>query len=84
MIVVNYTDARAGLKKLMDRVNDDCAPAMITRQKGQPVVMVSLAEWNSMEETNYLMSSPENARRLGEAIDELNAGGGTERELITE
>lgn len=84
MIVMNYTDARAGLKKLMDRVIDDCAPAMITRQKGGPVVMVSLAEWNAMEETNYLMSSPENARRLQEAIDQLKAGGGTERELITE
>ena len=82
MIVVNYTDARAGLKKLMDRVVDDCDHAIITRQKGEPVVMVSLAEWQAMDETNYLNSSPENARRLQEAIDELNAGGGQERELI--
>ena len=84
MIVTNYTDARAGLKKLMDRVVDDCAPAMITRQKGEPVVLISLAEWNAMAETNYLISSPENARRLQEGIDQLNAGAAVERELITE
>lgn len=82
MIVTNYTDARAGLKKLMDRVVDDCDHAVITRQRGEPVVMISLAAWQAMDETNYLLSSPANARELRESIREVEAGQTQIRELI--
>jgi antitoxin YefM len=44
--------------------------------------MVSLADWNSMEETVYLLSNPANAQRLREAIRELDASAGVERDLI--
>ncbi len=82
MIVTNYTDARAGLKKLMDRVVDDCDYAVITRQKGEPVVLMSLAAWQAMDETTYLLSSPANARALRESIAEIEAGKAQVRELI--
>ena len=82
MDVLNFTETRANLKAVMDRVVDDCTPIVITRQKGKPVVMISLDTWNSMEETNYLLSSPVNAERLRRGIAELNAGKGVERDLI--
>jgi antitoxin YefM len=82
MDVISYSDTRARLKEVMDRVVDDHQPVVITRQKAEAVVMVSLADWNAMEETLHLLSSPRNADRLREAIDELSAGGGVERDLI--
>lgn len=82
MDVLTYSDTRANLKGVMDRVVEDSAPVLITRKRGEAVVMISLADWNAMEETLHLISSPSNARRLAEAIGQLDAGGGAERELI--
>ncbi len=82
MDVLTFTDTRANLKEVMDRVVEDHAPVVVTRQRGEAVVMVSLADWNSMEETARLLSTPANAQRLAEAIAQLDAGKGTERELI--
>ena len=82
MNVLSYSDTRANLKEVMDRVVQDRAPVVITRQKAEAVVMVSLADWNAMEETLHLLSTPANAERLRSAIAELDAGKGTERALI--
>lgn len=82
MDVLTYSDTRANLKAVMDRVVEDHAPVVIARQNGKAVVMVSLEDWSSIEETLYLRSNPRNAARLDEAIRELDAGGGIERELI--
>ena len=82
MDVLNYSDTRANLKEVMDRVVDDRTPVIVTRKRGEAVVMVSLADWTAMEETLHLLSSPANAGRLVEAIRQLDAGGGKERELI--
>lgn len=79
---MTYTDARANLKAVMDSVVEDCTPTIVTRQRGEPVVMISLAEWNSWQETEYLLSSPRNAERLRKAIRDMDAGKGIERELI--
>ena len=81
MDVLSYSDTRANLKAVMDKVVEDRSPIVITRQKAEAVVMVSLADWTAMEETLHLIASPKNAERLREAIDQLDAGGGTEREL---
>jgi antitoxin YefM len=54
----------------------------VTRKRGESLVMVSLADWNAMEETLHLLSNPTNAGRLAEAIGELDAGKGAERDLI--
>ncbi len=81
MDVLTYSDTRANLKDVMDRVVADRAPVVVTRKRGESVVMVSLADWNAMEETLHLLSSPANAARLVEAVTQLDAGGGAEREL---
>jgi antitoxin YefM len=81
MNVLTYSDTRANLKDVMDRVVEDRAPVVITRQKAEAVVMVSLADWNAMEETLHLLSTPANAEHLRSAIQELDAGRGTERAL---
>lgn len=82
MHVLSYSETRAKLKEVMDSVVEDHAPIVVTRKRGEAVVMVSLADWRAMEETLHLLSSPENARRLRDAIGELEAGDGAARELI--
>ena len=82
MDVLNYSETRAHLKAVMDRVVEDRTPIVVTRRKGEPVVMVSLADWNGMEETLHLMSNPQNAHRLLEAVQELEAGQGLAPDLI--
>ncbi len=82
MDVLTFTDTRANLKEVMDRVVNDHAPVVVTRQKAEAVVMVSLADWNALEETSRLLSSPANARRLREAIEQLSSHEGSERDLI--
>ena len=76
MDVLSYSDTRANLKAVMDRVVEDHRPVVITRQKAEAVVMMSLSDWNAIEETLHLVSSARNAERLREAIAELEAGGG--------
>ena len=82
MDVVTYSDARANLKDVMDRVVADKTEVVVTRQKAEAVVMVSLSEWNSIAETMHLLSSPKNAERLRKAIRDMDAGKGIEHELI--
>lgn len=74
MRTLSSTDLRQNLSKVMDRVNDDHEPVIVTRAKGKPVVMVSLEDWASMDETTYLLASPANKAALLEAIDEVNQG----------
>jgi antitoxin YefM len=80
--VVTYSDARANLKGVMDRVVADRTQVVITRQKAEAVVVVSLEDWNAMEETLHLLSTPTNAQRLRTSIRQLDSGKGSERELI--
>lgn len=82
MDVLTFTDTRQNLKSVMDRVVEDHTPIVVTRQKAESVVMVSLSDWNSLEETARLLSSPKNAARLAEAIAQLESRRGAERELI--
>jgi antitoxin YefM len=78
---ISYTRARAQLAKTMDQVCENHEPVIITRSGEDSVVMLSLEDYKSLEETAYLLRSPKNAKRLIEAIAELERGGGTEREL---
>lgn len=82
MHTLSFSEARANLKATMDKVVADRAPVAITRQRGEGVVMVSASEWEGMEETLYLLSSPANAKHLLDGIRELDAGRGEEHELI--
>ena len=82
MDAITYSAARANLAKTMDRVCDEHEPIIITRNRGEAVVLMSLADYNAEEETRYLLQSPANAKRLLESIAQLAAGGGVEHELI--
>ena len=82
MKAISYTAARENLASTMDQVCNDRDPVIITRKRDQSVVMLSLEDYESLEETVYLLRAPANARRLLEAIRSLENGEGTERELI--
>lgn len=84
MNVVSYSELRQKLKAHMDRVCADHAPLLVTRQNGDPVVLLSLAEYEGIEETIHLLASPVNAERLLQSIAEAKAGRLTEHDLIEE
>jgi len=81
MKILSYTSARASLAKTMRRVCDDHDPVIITRNNNESVVMLSLEDYEALSETSYLLQNPVNAGRLMESIEELNKGGGVEKEL---
>jgi antitoxin YefM len=74
MKTLSSTDLRANLSAVMDRVNDDHEPVIVTRAKGRPVVMVSLEDWASMDETTYLLASPANRAALLAGIADIDVG----------
>ncbi len=82
MLVETFSKTRNNLKAVLDRVVSSRAPLKIVRQRGENVVIVSESDWESMEETLYLLSSPRNAERLLNAIARMDAGQGEEHELI--
>ena len=81
MDAISYTIARENLAETMDRVCQDRAPVIITRQRDQSVVMLSLEEYESLQETAYLMQSPANAKRLMKARQALESGRGKSRKI---
>ena len=70
---ISYSTLRSRLARTLDKVNDDRAPVLITRQRGKPAVLMSLDDYNSYAETDYLLRSPANAKRLYEAKAEIEA-----------
>ena len=82
MDAIPYTTLRANLAGQMDRVCEDHTPLIVTRKGSDSVVMMSLEDYEALEETSYLLRSPENARRLLASIAELESGCGAERELL--
>ena len=82
MDAISYTVVRANLAKTMEKVCNDHHPVIITRKRESPVVMMSLEDYQAMEETTYLLRSPANARDLLESIAELEGGKGLTRDLI--
>lgn len=84
MKAITYSQARENLAQTITKVCEDHSPVIITKKGTEAVVMMSLEDYEAMEETNYLVRSPRNARRLLESIEQLEAGKGEERELIEE
>ena len=82
MDTISYTAARANLSSTMQQVCNDHTPVIITRKREAPVVMLSLQDYQAMEETSYLLRSPANAKNLLESIAELEAGNGLQKTLI--
>jgi len=81
MDAIPYTRLRSNLASEMDRVCEDHTPIIVTRKASSSVVLISLEDYEALEETSYLLRSPKNARRLLESIAQLEAGGGAERKL---
>jgi len=81
MDAITYTTVRANLASTMDRVCNDHEALIITRNREQSVVMLSLEDYKALEETAYLLRTPANAARLLTATAQLNANQGTERKL---
>lgn len=81
MDVVTYSEARANLKAVMDQVVNDRSQVVVTRKNGEAVMMLSLDDWNAIEETMHLLSIPRNSERLRDSIRELDADGGAEHDL---
>ncbi|MFY7939900.1 MAG: type II toxin-antitoxin system Phd/YefM family antitoxin [Burkholderiaceae bacterium] len=81
MDAITYSSARANLARTMDRVCEDHEALIITRNGEQSVVMLSLEDYQALEETAYLLRNPTNAKRLLGAVEQLSAGKGVERKL---
>lgn len=74
MDAMSYSKVRANLAKTMEQVCEDHTPVIITRQNSQPVVMLSLADYQSIEETAYLLCNPHNAKQLALALAQKELG----------
>ena len=82
MKTMTYTESRARYAEVLDGVVNDREEMVVTRAGHEPVVIVSLSDYESLRETAYLMRSPANARRLLDAMEQLESGGGTPRGLV--
>ncbi|WP_275790409.1 type II toxin-antitoxin system Phd/YefM family antitoxin [Pararhizobium gei] len=82
MNVISFSELRANMAKHFDKVEEDHDELIVTRQNREPMVVMSLSDFESWKETMYLLSNPANARMLRASIAELDAGLGIEHALI--
>ena len=82
MKTMSYTESRARYAEMLDGVINDREEVVITRAGHDPVVVVSLEDYESLKEIAYLMRSPANARRLLDAMERLEAGGGEPHDML--
>ena len=82
MKAISYTAARNNLAQTMQRVCDDHDPVIITRKNTDSVVMLSLDDFEALQETAYLLQNPANAKRLIESIEQLESDKGMEKEIL--
>ncbi|MBU1745623.1 MAG: type II toxin-antitoxin system prevent-host-death family antitoxin [Proteobacteria bacterium] len=75
MNALTYTNTRQHFAEVMRQVNDNHEPVVVTSQRGKPVVIISLDDYQSLEETAYLLRNPTGAKRLLESVEELRKGG---------
>ncbi|MBI3576071.1 MAG: type II toxin-antitoxin system prevent-host-death family antitoxin [Gammaproteobacteria bacterium] len=82
MKTVSYTALRGNLARALDQVNEDREPVVITRRKGAPAVLLALAEYESLEETAYLLRNPANAAHLRRGLAQVEARKTRRRKLL--
>lgn len=82
MRTMTYSESRANYAEVLDSVVDDREAVIITRAGHEPAVILSLADYESLRETAYLLRSPANARRLLDSMEALERGEGTEHDLV--
>lgn len=83
-MITTYTNFRQQLKSYLDKVRNSHSPLFVTSANGEDVVVLSKSDYESMEETFYLLKSPKNAARLLQGIEDYEKGLGKERALIQE
>ena len=84
MDAILYSDMRKNLKKHLDHVYNSHEPLIIARRNNKNVVLISIEDFNSLHETNYLLSSRTNAERLLSSLENARSGKLGEKELIEE
>ena len=84
MEITTYSHFRQNLKKFLDTLSGNHTPLFVKRSNGEDVVVLSKADYESMQETFYLMRSPQNALRLLEGLEEYKKGKGRQQDLIEE
>lgn len=84
MRIVSFTEARNGLKTVLDQVVNDADCTIITRRDSEDAVVMSLDYFNSLMETVYLLKSPANAEHLRKSIEQYREGSTQERDLLDE
>ena len=82
MRTLSYSNLRSNLSKALQEVNEDHIPIIITRKNGPSSVLISLEDFNSYQETDYLLSSPKNAQRLMSSIEAIELGKSKKKDLI--
>lgn len=82
MNILTFSEARASFKQALDTVCKDHEPTVITRQRGEHVVMISLDDYNSMQETLHLLGTSKNAERLRASVASFRAGKTLNKELL--
>ncbi len=82
MEITTYSNFRQNLKAFMDKVFQSKSPLFVTRSNGEDIVVLSKEDYDGIQETLHLLSSPKNAQRLKESIEEFENGGGQLREII--
>ena len=82
MEITTYSNFRQHMKKYLDAIRASNTPLFVTRSKGDDVVVMSMEDYEGMQETLHLLSSPNNAARINSALQSYNKGKGVERGLI--
>jgi len=82
MEITTYSNFRQNLKRYLDSILASRDPLFVTRSKGDDIVVLAKTDYESMQETIHLLSSPRNAQRIAEALEEYNKGKGERKELI--
>lgn len=84
MIATNYSTVRQNFKEYCDKASKDFETIIITRERGDNVVMLSEAEYNNLLENLYVRRNPRYYNELIQSIEQLEKGEGQKRELIDE
>ena len=84
MNVINFSEARKNLKKVLDQVSDDADYTVITRRDSEDAVVMSINTFNSLQETFHLIKTPANAEHLSKSIGQFYGGQVKERDLLDE
>ena len=84
MRIVSFTEARNGLKSVLDHVINDVDYTVITRRDAEDAVVMSLEHFNSLMETVHLLKSPANAAHLSRSIEQYQSGQVTQRDIVND